>query len=181
MAGLQRSNKIREDPLWTNLNAKLNLRYCMTLNGQSQCQCQGQVTSEGHTSVEVIKIYMHTKYRVCTDYQQQEQTKMQRLTKFTIWPWIEKTKVMVISEGHILVEVIKVYMHIKYRVCTGYRHPEGTKTQRLTKMLMSDGHHSISQNCFAIWLKISPTVSVFNSKVNLYLWYKIKRYSPQIT
>ena len=30
-------------------------------NGQSQCQ--------GHISVEVIEVYIHTKYHVCTDYQ----------------------------------------------------------------------------------------------------------------
>ena len=27
-----------------------------------------KVTSEGHISVDVIKIYMQTKFHVCTDY-----------------------------------------------------------------------------------------------------------------
>ena len=45
------------------LNEKLNLRYCMTLNG-----IKVKVTSEGHFSVEVIKVYMFTKFHICTDY-----------------------------------------------------------------------------------------------------------------
>ena len=57
---LQSGNKIDRE----KLNAKVNLRYCMTLNRQVMIK----ITSEGHISVEVFKVYMHTKYGVFTDY-----------------------------------------------------------------------------------------------------------------
>ena len=33
-----------------------------------------KVTSEGHVSEEVIKVFMHTKFHVCTDYHHREST-----------------------------------------------------------------------------------------------------------
>ena len=41
-----------------------------------------KVTSEGHISVKVIKVYIHTKQHVYADYYHQEQTKTQRLSYY---------------------------------------------------------------------------------------------------
>ena len=70
MDGLQSGNIIGEDPLRTNITAKVNIRHCMTLNRQSQ----------DRTSLEFLKVYIHTKYRFYTYYQYLDQTSMQRLT-----------------------------------------------------------------------------------------------------
>ena len=81
MIGLQSSNIIREDPLRINikdrvytdyhyrcqtLNTKVNLWYHVTLNKKVK------VTSKGHNSVEVIKVYKPTKCQVWSWYHLKE-------------------------------------------------------------------------------------------------------------
>ena len=53
-------------PQRSYLNTKVNLKYHVTLAGKVEVK----VTSEGHDSVEVIKVYKPIKYQVWTGYQQ---------------------------------------------------------------------------------------------------------------
>ena len=46
MTRLQSGNIIGEDPMRTNINAEVNIRYCMTLN-----KVKVKVTCEGHISL----------------------------------------------------------------------------------------------------------------------------------
>ena len=57
MTGLQSGNIIGKDPPRTNINAKVHIKYCMTLKRQSQ--------GEGHISLKVIKVYYAHLVKYC--------------------------------------------------------------------------------------------------------------------
>ena len=83
---------------------------------------------------DLIKIYTHARYRVCSHKHERGQTLMQRLTKVTMWPWTGKVKVRVTQKGCSQGDLIKVYSHARHCVCSHKHEREQTSTQRLTKM-----------------------------------------------
>ena len=52
MTGLQSGNIIGKDPLRTNINAEVNIKYWPWTD-----KVMVKVTCEGHISLEVIKVY----------------------------------------------------------------------------------------------------------------------------
>ena len=77
MTGLQSGNvnTIGKDPPRTNIYAEVNINYCMRLWPWTD-KVKDKVTSEGHISLEIIKVYYShlVKYCVLTYYNHQDKT-----------------------------------------------------------------------------------------------------------
>ena len=65
--GHKSGNKILEDPLWTNLNAKVYLHviYCKNIKWPWTGKVKVSVTQKGCSWRNLIKVYKHAKYNVC--------------------------------------------------------------------------------------------------------------------